>query len=1050
MTAGTWTRTAAAALTGLLLAACSSDPEPAPKPEDKVFVDNFGPGVHFENFAGSNAVVTVDTTEKHSGTASLKITIPGATSYGGGAFPTSTKRDLTSFNALTFWAKASKAVVFDKAGFGINNKAPPDDGKYVATILDVPITTTWTKFVVPLPVPAKLTAEDGVFYFADGGDGDYTLWLDDVQFETVAGLSAPQPSIEGGVTNTVNKLVGGTGAVSKTMVKYTLDGAAIDVEAAPRYFTFTSSAPAVATVDQDGKIAAVAVGTADVTAKLGAVDATGKLSLVVTTANVPTVAAPTPDKAAADVISLFSNAYTNRTVDTWSASWDQADVADAQVAGNDVKKYTNLVFAGVEFTTNVIDATQMTHFHVDFWSTDATTFHVKLVDFGANGAFGGGDDKEHELTFPVTKDQWNAIDVPLANFTGLTTKAHLAQMIFVSSTATVYVDNVYLYKGAAPPPPAEPTTAAPAPTRAASDVISMFSDAYTNVPVTTWRTDWSGASVVLADVTVAGNATKKYTGLTYAGVQIPDATRIDASAMTNLHVDVWTPNATKFGVKLVNFPGGTPQEAIVKFDAAALPQGQWVSLDIPLSSFAGMSFGALGQLLWLDNADAGAGGDESGTFYIDNVYFWKAPTTGPAPLAVFTDDYAAGVSFANFGGADNAGLSIDTGEKHSGTASLKIAVTASGYTGGAMVSATPKDLSPYDAVTFWAKASKAVSMGNAGLGNDSASTVLAAQRNGIPLTTTWTKFVLPIPLASKLTSVPGLFHFATGQDAGLIIWIDDVQYEALGAAALGAPAPAIATETKPLEAGGTLSVAGMSVTYPANGANLTMVEVGRRYFTWASSNTAAATVDGDGLVTGVAAGTADITAKLGSVDAAGKTTVNVSAAQVPTVAAPTPPARNAADVVSMFSDAYANTTVDTWSASWDMADVADVQIAGNATKKYSGLVFAGIEFFNPKIDASAMTHLHMDIWTPNATKFGVKLVNFPAGGGSNAATVAFNSGTAQTITQGGWISLDIPLSSFAISRNELAQMLLLDNGEAGPTGGDEGGTFFVDNVYFYK
>ena len=24
----------------------------------------------------------------------------------------------------------------------------------------------------------------------------------------------------------------------------------------------------------------------------------------------------------------------------------------------------------------------MTHFHVDFWSTDATTFHVKLVDFG--------------------------------------------------------------------------------------------------------------------------------------------------------------------------------------------------------------------------------------------------------------------------------------------------------------------------------------------------------------------------------------------------------------------------------------------------------------------------------------------------------------------------------------------------------------------------------------------------------------------------------------------------------------------------------------------
>ncbi|MFT3913966.1 MAG: Ig-like domain-containing protein [Anaeromyxobacteraceae bacterium] len=1049
MTAGTWTRTAAAALTGLLLAACSSDPEPAPKPEDKVFVDNFGPGVHYENFSGSNAVVTVDTAEKHSGTASLKITIPGATSYGGGAFPTSAKRDLTSFNALTFWAKASKAVTFDKAGFGINNKAPPDDGKYVATILNFPVTTTWTKFVVPLPVPAKLTAEDGLFYIADGGDGDYTLWIDDLQFETLSGLSAPQPSIEGGVTNTVNKLVGGTGAVSKTMVKYTLDGATIDVEAAARYFTFTSSAPAVATVDQDGKIAAVAVGTADVTAKLGTVDATGKLSLVVTVANVPTAAAPTPDKATADVISLFSNAYTNRTVDTWSATWDQADVADAQVAGNDVKKYTNLVFAGIEFTgANSVDATQMTHFHLDLWSTDATTFKVKLVDFGADNAFGGGDDKEHELTFPVTKDQWNAVDVPLANFTGLTTKAHLAQMILVSSTATVYVDNVYFYKGAAPPPPAEPTAAAPTPTRAAADVISMFSDAYTNVPVTTWRTDWSGASVVLAEVNVAGNATKKYSGLTFAGVQIPDATRIDASAMTNLHVDVWTPNATKFGVKLVNF-GATTKEAIVKFDAAALPQGQWVSLDIPLSSFTGMTFEALGQLLWLDNADAGAGGDESGTFFVDNVYFWKAPTTGPAPLAVFTDDYATGVTFAGFGGADNAGLSIDNGEKHAGTASLKIAVTAAGYTGGAMVSATPKDLSAYDAVTFWAKASKAVTMGNAGLGNDAAGALWAAQRNSIPLTTTWTKFVLPIPLASKLTSVPGLFHFATGQDAGLIIWIDDVQYEALGAAALGTPVPAIATETKPLEAGATLGIAGMSVTYPANGANCTMVEVSRRYFTWATSNAAAATVDATGTVTGVAAGTADITAKLGAIDANGKTTVNVTASQAPAAAAPAPSA-SAANVISLFSDAYTNVPVTTWRTDWSGGSVVltDLTIGGNATKKYSGLTYVGVQIPDAsKVDASGMTHFHVDVWTPNASKFGVKLVNF--GATTKEAIVAFNS---STIVQGQWVSLDIPLSSFAgMTFEAIGQILFLDNADAGGTpAGDEGGTFFVDNVYFHK
>jgi hypothetical protein len=38
----------------------------------------------------------------------------------------------------------------------------------------------------------------------------------------------------------------------------------------------------------------------------------------------------------------------------------------------------------------------MTHFHTDVWSADFTVF--KVLRFCANGAFGGGDDKEHEVT----------------------------------------------------------------------------------------------------------------------------------------------------------------------------------------------------------------------------------------------------------------------------------------------------------------------------------------------------------------------------------------------------------------------------------------------------------------------------------------------------------------------------------------------------------------------------------------------------------------------------------------------------------------------------
>jgi len=173
------------------------------------------------------------------------------------------------------------------------------------------------------------------------------------------------------------------------------------------------------------------------------------------TSLLPTIAAPTPTLPAANVISLFSNAYTNVNVDTWSAVWDQADLTDVQIEGNDAKQYTNLVYAGIEFTSQTIDATSMTNFHMDFWTPDPTSlpavFKIKLVDFGADGGYAGGDDVEHELTFDANStpqlisNQWVAFDIPLSEFTGLTTKAHLAQMIISGDPNTIFIDNVYFH-----------------------------------------------------------------------------------------------------------------------------------------------------------------------------------------------------------------------------------------------------------------------------------------------------------------------------------------------------------------------------------------------------------------------------------------------------------------------------------------------------------------------------------------------------------------------------------------------------------------------------
>ena len=341
-------------------------------------------------------------------------------------------------------------------------------------------------------------------------------------------------------------------------------------------------------------------------------------------ASEPTTAAPTPTALAADVISMFSNAYTNVGVDTWRTSWSAATLTDVQVAGNDTKKYTDLNFVGIETVgPNLINAANMTKFHVDAWTPNMTTFRIKLVDFGADAAFGGGDDKEHELSFTPIIAGWNSFDIPMTDFVGLTTTGHIAQLIFScnpAGTGTAFIDNVYFSK---PATILEPTTAAPTPTALAANVISMFSNAYTNVGVDTWRTSWSNAT--LTDMQVAGNDVKKYSALDFVGIETTGANLINASTMSHFNLDVWTPNMTTLRIKLVDFGadaaygGGDDTEHEITLTPT---QNGWVSLNIPLTDFTNLTNKSHIAQLILSGAPVGAG-----ICYLDNVYFSK-PAVG--------------------------------------------------------------------------------------------------------------------------------------------------------------------------------------------------------------------------------------------------------------------------------------------------------------------------------------------------------------------------------------------------------------------------------------
>jgi Secretion system C-terminal sorting domain len=404
--------------------------------------------------------------------------------------------------------------------------------------------------------------------------------------------------------------------------------------------------------------------------------------------------------------------------------------------------------------------------------------------------------------------------------------------------------------------------------------------------------------------------------------------------------------------------------------------------------------------------------------------------------AIFTDAYATGVTFAAFDGSTNA-VTIDNTTNQSGTASLKIVVPAAGYTGGAFVAATAQNLSTYNAVSFWIKGSAAKILNVSGLGNSATKAVYFTELEKVPVTTTWTKVIVPIPLATKLTAETGLFHFAEGSDEGAYtIWLDNIQYENLATTVIGVPTASIATETIAKSVGDVFESSDVSSTFPVNGASVKL-KTSKAYLTFTSGTPAVATVSALGVGTAVSAGTSAITAKLGAINATGTLTVNVTAATAPTTAAPTP-TRPASSVISLFSkQPYTNVAAIDWFPNWGQSTVVtDVIIAGDTTKRYSNLNYQGVQFTGD-LNVSTMNYLHIDLWTPNITSFKLFLIN------TNPAPTVEQAVTL-TPTLAGWNRFDIPLASFNnIKMDKIGQFKF----ESVPFGG---ATAFMDNIYFFK
>ncbi len=652
------------ALTGIMIfvaAGCKkrdmTDLQPPAFPTTaEVFIDDFTPDLAYAAFGGSDVTAfQVDNQVSYNNTKqSMRFAVPDANSpagsYAGGVFLSKTGRNLSGYNALTFYIKASQPATIGVLGLGNDF----GENKYLVSINNYPVNSNWKKVIIPIPDPAKLKAEKGLFYYSTGPDNGrgYTFWIDEVRFEKLGTLGNATAAILNGVDKQQISYAGVVTNLDGFSATYNLPGGVNStVSVSPNYFKFVSSTPSVASVTEKGVVTTLGGGTTKITATLDTIQARGSLTLNSAGAY---VGAPAPTRSPDNVTSVFSDAYTNINVDYYNGYWapfQTTQSADFTVGNDRVLNYTNFNFVGIQVTSPTVNIGSRSNLHLDLYLPDninpGAAFKVRLVDFGANGSPGGGDDVSDIVTLTnpaLAARTWLSFDIPLSSLPLLTTRGHFGQIIFEGTNiSNFFADNIYFWSN-----PVVPATPAPVPNRPAANVLSIFSDAYTNIPGSDFFPNW-GQSTVVTQTPIGGNNTLRYANFNYQGLQL--GANQNLTSYQFIHLDYYSANAGTLNVFLISPPGSPGGQAPwEKAFSLPVPTSGWNSVDIPLSHFTPQV--ALSNVFQL-KFDGGTGSD----VFLDNIYFWRIP---PVPtVAAPTPTYpSAGVisiysdAYTNVAGSD--------------------------------------------------------------------------------------------------------------------------------------------------------------------------------------------------------------------------------------------------------------------------------------------------------------------------------------------------------------------------------------------------------------
>ncbi|MCA6074657.1 PKD domain-containing protein [Fulvivirga sedimenti] len=376
----------------------------------------------------------------------------------------------------------------------------------------------------------------------------------------------------------------------------------------------------------------------------------------------PTSPAPTPTDAPENVISIYSDAYTDVAREGFNF-YGNAAFEEVSISGNGALKYTFVETDGGNFQVmelggaNQIDAAGagMTNFRFDLWFPNEldenSAFLMKLVDFGATTSEALININASSSP-AIAQGTWLQFDLPFTELesNGLAGSSNIQQVVVdLINSGEVYIDNIYFYKPAGSSGPVPPTSPAPTPTQSAANVISIYSDAYTDVA----REGFNFyGNATFEEVSISGNGALKYTfaevdGGNFQVIELGGANQIDAAAagMTNFRFDLWFPNDvdanSAFLMKLVDF-GAVTSEALINVNASSSPaikKGQWLQFDIPFSVLQsnGLAASSNIQQLVIDLVN-------SGEVYIDNIFFYKEESMPSGSIINLTFDDAASIT----------------------------------------------------------------------------------------------------------------------------------------------------------------------------------------------------------------------------------------------------------------------------------------------------------------------------------------------------------------------------------------------------------------------